>query len=230
MSGPGRGALAAASHTCRPNRYRFDPDNPLSGIQPGQPPPPIAAPWARRARFAVPPVGGGAWDALARRCGLPTNCLRLFSVQSGITPPPAMSCFRLLPWESALDYACPSQFLVFAADLDRGVSVPAALFRPGSGPGWKAAGYDSSTMDCGELDKESGLRPLRASHTAGDDLDILCKVTVGLSDKIKGSPKAHTIKLTVSQGGKTSFEQVRDARVLNLESRRSVRHSRREAP
>lgn len=81
------------------------------------------------------------------------------------------------------------------------------------------APYDLSAMDCGELDKESGLRPLRPSHTAGDDLDILCKVTVGLSDKIKGSPKAHTVKLTVSSGGKTSFEQVRDARVLNPSNR-----------
>lgn len=76
------------------------------------------------------------------------------------------------------------------------------------------APYDLVSMDCGELDKESGLRPLRPSHTAGDDLDILCKVTVALSDKSPGSPKAHTVKLSVQQGGKTTFEQARDARVL----------------
>lgn len=81
------------------------------------------------------------------------------------------------------------------------------------------APYDLLAMDCGELDKESGLRPLRPSHTAGDDLDILCKVTVGLSDKTKGSPKSHTIKLSVLQAGKTTFEQVRDSRVLNPSSR-----------
>ena len=42
-----------------------------------------------------------------------------------------------------------------------------------------------------------------------------CKVTVALSDKAKGSPKPHTVKLTVSQGSKVTFEQVRDARVLS---------------
>lgn len=81
------------------------------------------------------------------------------------------------------------------------------------------APYDFKSMDCGELDSDSGLRPLRASHIAGEDLDILCKVTVGLSDKSKGTPKAHTVKLTVAQGSKTTFEQVREARVLNVGSR-----------
>jgi len=81
------------------------------------------------------------------------------------------------------------------------------------------APYDFKSMDCGELDSDSGLRPLRASHIAGEDLDILCKVTVGLSDKSKGTPKAHTVKLTVAQGQKTTFEQVREARVLNVGSR-----------
>lgn len=76
------------------------------------------------------------------------------------------------------------------------------------------APYDLGAMDCGELDRDSGLRPLRTTHTAGDDLDILCKVTVSLADKTPGSPKTHTVKLTVQQGGKTSFEQVRDTRVL----------------
>lgn len=76
------------------------------------------------------------------------------------------------------------------------------------------APYDLGALDCGELDKESGLRPLRPSHTAGDDLDILCKVTVSLSDKSPGSPKSHSVKLTVLQSGKTTFEQARDARVL----------------
>lgn len=81
------------------------------------------------------------------------------------------------------------------------------------------AAYDLKAMDCGELDSDSGLRPLRPNHIAGEDLDILCKVTVSLSEKSKGTPKAHTVKLTVSQGTKTSFEQVRDARVLNVGSR-----------
>lgn len=81
------------------------------------------------------------------------------------------------------------------------------------------AAYDFKSMECGELDSDSGLRPLRASHIAGEDLDILCKVTVGLSDKSKGTPKAHTVKLTVAQGTKTTFEQVREARVLNVGSR-----------
>ena len=81
------------------------------------------------------------------------------------------------------------------------------------------AAYDFKSMECGELDSESGLRPLRPSHIAGEDLDILCKVTVGLSDKSKGTPKAHTVKLTVAQGTKTTFEQVREARVLNVGSR-----------
>ena len=82
------------------------------------------------------------------------------------------------------------------------------------------APYDLKSMDCGELDSDSGLRPLRPNHIAGEDLDILCKVTVQLAEKSKGTPKAHTVKLTVShQGAKTSFEQVRDARVLNVGSR-----------
>lgn len=96
-----------------------------------------------------------------------------------------------------------------------------ALARPGWAQEVEAppAPYDLKSMDCGELDSESGLRPLRQSHIAGEDLDILCKVTVALSDKSKGTPKAHTVKLTISQGAKTSFEQVRDARVLNVGSR-----------
>jgi hypothetical protein len=95
------------------------------------------------------------------------------------------------------------------------------------GRGWAQEGdappatYDLKSMECGELDGEAGLRPLRNSHIAGEDLDILCKVTVGLSEKSKGTPKAHTVKLTVVQGSgaKTTFEQVRDARVLNVGSR-----------
>ncbi len=79
--------------------------------------------------------------------------------------------------------------------------------------------YDFKSMECGELDSDSGLRPLRPNHISGEDLDILCKATVVLSDKSKGSPKAHTVKLTVAQGNKTTFEQVRDARVLNVGSR-----------
>jgi hypothetical protein len=94
-----------------------------------------------------------------------------------------------------------------------------------TGPAWAQeveappALYDFKSMDCGELDSDSGLRPLRPNHIAGEDLDILCKVTIVLSDKSKGTPKAHTVKLTVGQGAKTSFEQVRDARVLNVGSR-----------
>jgi len=81
------------------------------------------------------------------------------------------------------------------------------------------APYDFRSIDCGELDSDAGYRPLRPSHIAGEDTDILCKVTVALSDKSKGSPKPHTVKLTVSQGSKVSFEQVRDARVLSPGSR-----------
>ena len=96
-----------------------------------------------------------------------------------------------------------------------------AFMRPGLAEEVEAppAAYDFKAMECGELDSDSGLRPLRPSHIAGEDLDILCKVTVGLSEKSKGTPKAHTVKLTVGQGAKTSFEQVRDARVLNVGSR-----------
>ena len=82
------------------------------------------------------------------------------------------------------------------------------------------APYDLTAMECGELDTESGLRPMRKSHIAGEDLDILCKVTVALTDKVKGAAKPHTVKLTVVQGtNKTTFDQVRDARVLNVGSR-----------
>ncbi len=77
------------------------------------------------------------------------------------------------------------------------------------------APYDFKSIECGELDSEAGYRPLRPSHIAGEDTDILCKVSVGLSDKSKGSPKPHSVKLTVSQGSKVAFEQVRDARVLS---------------
>ena len=92
-----------------------------------------------------------------------------------------------------------------------------------AGPAWSQeveappALYDFKSMDCGELDADSGLRPLRPNHIAGEDLDILCKVTIALSGK--GTPKAHTVRLTVGQGTKTSFEQVRDARVLNVGAR-----------
>ena len=81
------------------------------------------------------------------------------------------------------------------------------------------AAYDFKAMECGELDTDAGLRPLRPNHVAGEELDILCKITVGLSDKSKGAAKAHSVRLTVGQGGKTSFEQVRDARVLGVGSR-----------
>jgi hypothetical protein len=81
------------------------------------------------------------------------------------------------------------------------------------------APYDLATLDCGELDAEAGLRPMRVSHIAGEDLDVLCKVTVTLPQKTKGSPKAHTVKLTIMQGQKVAFEQVRDVRVLNAGSR-----------
>jgi hypothetical protein len=92
----------------------------------------------------------------------------------------------------------------------------AAAAQEAEGP---PAPYDLKSMECGELDNESGLRTLRPSHIAGEDLDILCKVTVALSPQSKGSPKAHTVKLTVTHGGKNTFEQVRDARVLNPGSR-----------
>src|SRR4051794_37209335 len=91
-----------------------------------------------------------------------------------------------------------------------------------AGPAWSQeveappALYDFKSMECGELDSDSGFRPLRPNHIAGEDLDILCKVTIVLSDKSKGTPKAHTVKLTVGQGAKLSFDQTRDARVLNV--------------
>jgi hypothetical protein len=81
------------------------------------------------------------------------------------------------------------------------------------------APYDLTSLECGELDSDAGYRPLRPSHIAGEDLDILCKVTVGLPAKTKGTPKAHTVKLTVGQTTKVGYEQVRDARVLNAGSR-----------
>lgn len=81
------------------------------------------------------------------------------------------------------------------------------------------AAYDFRGIECGELDNDAGYRPIRPSHIAGEGTDVLCKVTVGLSEKTKGSAKPHTVKLTVSQGGKVAFEQVRDARVLAAGSR-----------
>lgn len=83
------------------------------------------------------------------------------------------------------------------------------------------APYDLTSVDCGELDSEAGFRPLRPSHIAGEDQDILCKVTVSLSAKSKGSPKAHTVKLTIAQAGKEKggYEQVRDVRLLAVGSR-----------
>lgn len=97
-----------------------------------------------------------------------------------------------------------------------GLGLPVASAQEAEGP---PAPYDLVGMDCGELDTESGLRPLRASHIAGEDLDILCKVTVALNAKSKGTPKAHTAKLTISQGSKVAYDQVRDARVLNVGQR-----------
>lgn len=80
------------------------------------------------------------------------------------------------------------------------------------------ASYDLNTLDCGELDGEAGLRPMRPSHIAGEELDILCKVTVALAPptKSKGLPKPHTIKLTALSGAgqKVAFEQVRDTHLL----------------
>jgi hypothetical protein len=81
------------------------------------------------------------------------------------------------------------------------------------------AAYDLSAVDCGELDTDAGFRPLRPNHIAGEDLDILCKVTVSLSAKSKGAPKIHSVKLTVNQGQKVAFEQARDARLLAVGSR-----------
>lgn len=81
------------------------------------------------------------------------------------------------------------------------------------------APYELATLDCGELNSEAGLLPLRASHTAGDDRDLLCKVTVTLPKGQKGTPKAHTVTFSVSQGKKTSHQEVRDARVLSPGSR-----------
>lgn len=106
--------------------------------------------------------------------------------------------------------------LALALLLAGAASPSVALAQEAEAP---PAPYDLSAMDCGELDTESGLRPMRASHIAGEDLDILCKVTVALTPQSKGSPKAHTVKLTVTQGKKVAYEQARDARVLNVGSR-----------
>jgi hypothetical protein len=116
-------------------------------------------------------------------------------------------------WGLVVSVAASVSFALFDASVVRAQEAEAVSAAP--------AAYDFKSMECGELDGEAGLRPLRSTHIAGEDLDILCKVTVGLSDKSKGSPKAHTVKLTVAQekGGKTTFEQVRDARVLNVGSR-----------
>lgn len=104
-----------------------------------------------------------------------------------------------------------------------GLLLSALVFASGAASAQESDGppapYDLKSMDCGELDSESGLRTIRPSHIAGEDLDILCKVTVALSPQSKGSPKAHTVKLTVTHGGKTTYDQVRDARVLNPGSR-----------
>lgn len=98
---------------------------------------------------------------------------------------------------------------------------PASLAKADEGEG-PPAPYDLTAVECGELDAEAGLRPLRPSHIAGEDLDLLCKVTVSLSAqslKNKAVPKPHTVKLTVAHGAKVAFEQVRDVRVLNAGSR-----------
>lgn len=81
------------------------------------------------------------------------------------------------------------------------------------------APYELTALDCGELNSEAGLLPLRASHTAGDDRDLLCKVTVTLPKGGKGAAKAHSVTFTVSQGKKTSHQEVRDARVLSAGAR-----------
>jgi hypothetical protein len=77
------------------------------------------------------------------------------------------------------------------------------------------APYDLVSMECGELDNEAGLLPLRPSHTAGEDLDLLCKVRVQLPATAKGAPKAHTVTFSVFQNKKTTYQQVRDVRLLS---------------
>lgn len=76
------------------------------------------------------------------------------------------------------------------------------------------APYDLVSIECGELDAEAGLLPLRPSHTAGEDLDLLCKVKVSLPKTAKGTPKTHTINFTVGVGKKTTYQQSRDTRLL----------------
>ena len=88
------------------------------------------------------------------------------------------------------------------------------------GDGAAPAPYEVTAMECGELNGEAGLLPLRASHIAGDDHDLLCKVTVTLAKTQKGVPKAHNITFTVSSGNKKpAHTEVRDARVLSAGSR-----------
>lgn len=83
------------------------------------------------------------------------------------------------------------------------------------------APFELSAMDCGELDNDAGLRPLRPTHTAGEDQDLLCKVTVSLPAGAKGTPKAHSVTLSVFEGKqpKARYQEVRDARLLAAGSR-----------
>lgn len=77
------------------------------------------------------------------------------------------------------------------------------------------ASYDLVSMECGELDNEGGLAALRPIHTAGEDQDLLCKVKVQLAATQKGEAKAHAITFSVFQNKKTTYQQVRDARILS---------------
>ncbi|MCS6912646.1 MAG: hypothetical protein RMK29_12225 [Myxococcales bacterium] len=76
------------------------------------------------------------------------------------------------------------------------------------------APYDLLSLECGELDQEAGLLPLRPNHIAGEDMDLLCKAKVQLSPSARGTPRPHTVSLSVVQGKKTTYQQVRDTRLL----------------
>jgi hypothetical protein len=77
--------------------------------------------------------------------------------------------------------------------------------------------YELTAMECGELNDEAGLTPLRPSHTAGEDLDLLCKLKVTVPPA--GTPRAHSITFSVFQAKKTTYQQVRDVHLLTAGTR-----------
>lgn len=96
-----------------------------------------------------------------------------------------------------------------------GLTLPRAAAWAQEGGEAPPAPYDLVSIECGELDNQGGLLELRKTHTAGEDLDLLCKVKVQLPAATKGTPKAHTVTFSVFQAKKTTYQQVRDVRLLS---------------